>query len=106
MAWNTECTWTTERGLLAQVMRWTGPDSTYRCGYVEVPANHDLAGVADCTEYPFAEVEITFAGWRSAAGGKHWMIGFDRMSHSLPPEEKTLGYCVAECERIAAVLSR
>lgn len=110
MNYNTiEKDWITKAGLRAFVLLQQLDKSPYRCGYVGIPKSHGLF------EVNYAEIEkdfsvhggITFSGYLTSLNNDLYWFGFDcahsnDKSHWNPNGiERTLEYCVEECESLA-----
>jgi len=103
--------WTTACGHRAVVI-YIGAMG-YRCGYVLVPAEHPLCGVQHYRMSIYAHGGLTYGKhsdeYPVETKGEYW-IGFhcahlgDR-THIIPGVERTLEFCVKQCESISTQLS-
>jgi hypothetical protein len=106
--------WVTSCGLRA-IVAMGEPPFLHRCGYVEVPKDHGLFKI----EYQEIELYIGVHGGLTFSGSlpfhsddsRHW-FGYD-CAHSgdksyINPNgiERTLDYCIEECETLAKQLHK
>ena len=117
MAVTIEKAWTTQAGYEAEVV---AHPAGHRCGYVTVPAGHPCGGKG------YNDIDVEVHGGLTYGNGATFGFDcahlYDRRDESIMSDEfkkvyaefpylteeegevRTLEYCIAECERLAAQL--